>query len=254
MNLVYAVRSEILKTKRTASFYLTLIAGAFGPLMSLLDILMDGLEGHPPEGLLNEMFTKKFEMTGVAMLPIFIILVCTLLPQIEYRNNAWKQVLTAPLSKAHVFLAKFINIQVMIVLFLLANQFMIFVDCVILHFKEPAWQVLNQPIDLKKVVLTLVNSYGALLALCSIQFWLGMRFKNFIIPIAIGLACWFFGTILALQAKMAFTAYFPYSFHVHDGFPNYRPWITSIGWMSFGYAVLFLVLGFLDFRKRRFSA
>jgi hypothetical protein len=254
MNLLVSLRSELFKTKRTASVYFTLAAAAFAPLMSMLDLVFDGVDGDHKKDIFNEMFTTKFMMTGAVILPWFIILACTLLPQVEYKNNTWKQVLTSPQTKANVFLAKFINIQLLIFLFLVTNQLLMLVDAVILHFIEPSLHVLNQPLNSSAIMGTLVNSYIALLAICAIQFWLGLRFKNFIIPIAIGISLWFVGSILVMQTKSAFAEYFPYSFHMYASFPEFKHKdLSNIHWTSFGYAVLFLLVGFLDFSRRRMN-
>lgn len=250
MSLLISLRSEILKTKRTAAFYFTLIAAAFGPFMSLLDLILDGVEEEHRKNIFNELFTEKFQITGLVVFPMFLILICTLLPQIEYKNNTWKQVLTSPQTKGNVFMAKFINIQLLVVFFLLTNLLLMFVSAVILHFLEPSLHVLDQPLNGYDILVTRVNSYIALLAICSIQFWLGLKFKNFIVPIAVGIACWFIGTILVMQIKSGFAAWFPYGFHVYGNFPVIKPQLNSIHWTSASYAVAFLILGFIDFTKR----
>jgi hypothetical protein len=246
-----SLRTELLKTKRTAAFYLTLVAAAFGPFMSLLDLIFgEGVSEENGKVIFNEMFIQKFQMTSFVMLPMFVVLICTLLPQIEYKNNAWKQVLTSPQTKGNVFLAKFINIHLLILLFLIVNQLCMLVTVVILHFKEPSLNVLNQPVNWHKVLVTILNIYVALLAMSTIQFWLGLRFKNFIVPIAVGISCWIIGVILVEQFQSSFAAYFPYSFHVFGTFPDSKAQLNNILWTSAGYAVLFLVLGFIDFKRR----
>ena len=249
MSLLKSLRSEVLKTKRTSPLYFTMAAAAFAPFMSMLDILLDGVGNEHKNDIFNEMIIKKFQITGIMILPIFLILICTLLPQIEYKNNTWKQVLTSPQTKSNVFAAKFINIQLFIGVFFITNLLFMFLGVVILHFMEPSLDVLNQPLNGYHVLLARSSTYVALLALCCIQFWLGLKFKNFIIPIAIGIACWFAGTILVMQG-VGFAAYFPYSFHAYGRFPKYNPLDNSIGWTSVGFACLFLLLGFLDFRRR----
>ena len=135
-------------------------------------------------------------------------------------------------------------------MFFITNLSLTFLGAAILHLKEPALNVLNHPLDGYKVLMSRVNTYVAILAIFSIQFWLGIKFKNFIIPVAIGIACWFAGTIFVMQ-NLQLAAYFPYSFHVYGKFPNYNPLDNTIGWTSFIYAVLFLVVGFLDFNRRK---
>jgi hypothetical protein len=95
-----------------------------------------------------------------------------------------------------------------------------------------------------------VNTYVAVLAIFSIQFWLGIKFKNFIIPVGIGIALWFAGTIMVTQ-NLKLAAYFPYSYHAYGKFPDYNPLDNTVGLASFIYTVVFLVIGFLDFNRRR---
>lgn len=249
MSLAKSIRSEILKTRRTGPLYLAIGAAAFGPFMSMLDILLDGVEGEHAQQIFSEMLIKKFQMTALVAFPLFLILVSTLLPQIEYKNNTWKQVLTAPQSKLHVFAAKFINIQMLIGVFLITNMLLMLLSAVLLHFLQPSLNVLNQPVNVNSMLMARVNIYIALLAMCCIQFWLGLRFKSFIIPIAIGIACWFAGTIFVMQ-DMGFAAYFPYSFHAYGNFPKYDPTSNAVGWSSLVIALIFLILGYLDFRRK----
>lgn len=253
MNLLISLRSEILKTKRTAAFYFTLIGAAVIPFTFLLNVLMDGISDTRKDPL-NSIFKLESEMNGLAIFPMFVILVCTLLPQIEYKNNTWKQVLTSPQSKASVFVSKFLNIHLLILLFLVATHAFMFVTIIAAHFIDPSLDLLNQPLDGYAVLVKAVNAYIMVLAVCAIQFWIGLRFKNFIVPIAIGLALWLAGTIMVFEYHSSFANYFPYSFQIFPIFPKNIPSLNGVAWTSAGYAVLFLILGFLDFRRRRMTA
>jgi hypothetical protein len=99
--------------------------------------------------------------------------------------------------------------------------------------------------------MNVANSYISVLALCAIQFWLGLRFKNFIVPVAIGLACWFTGSMMAMESKSSFAVYFPHSFHVFASFDNMKSQLVQVQWTSLTYAVVVLFIGFLDFKRRR---
>ncbi len=251
MNLLISLRSEILKTKRTAAFYFTIIAAVFGPFMSSLDAMFgEGISGENGKAIFNKMMTDKFEMTALVMFPMFVVLISTLLPQIEYRNNAWKQVLASPQTKGNVFLAKFVNMHLLILVFLVTNLLAMFLTATVLHFREPSLHVLNQPLNVYQVLLIRVNIYVALLAMSCMQFWLGLRFRNFIIPIAIGISCWIIGTILVFEYKSGIAAYFPYSFQVYSTFPKYKAQLNAIHWTSIAFAVTLLVLAFINFNRR----
>jgi len=256
MNLLISLRSEILKTKRTAALYFTLIGAAVVPFMFLLNALTDGLpdENKSSKDPLNAIFKLAAEMNGFAILPLFVILLCTLLPQIEHRNNTWKQVLTSPRSKATIFLSKFGNIHLLILLFLVSNHLFMWLVIVAIHFIIPQLNVLQQPLDGYQVLVNAVNAYITVLAIGSIQFWLGLRFKNFLVPIAVGLVLWLTGTVLALEYHSNLAYYFPYAFQVFPHSPYYKPALTQIALTSFGCALFFLLAGFVDFSRRRMYA
>ena len=251
MNLFISVRSEILKIKRTASFYLTIMAAAFGPFVSLLDILMgEGISTDDRNVIFNKLFVDKFQMTGLLAYPIFLILICTFLPQIEYKNNTWKQVLISPKTKAEIFLSKFINIQFLILTFFVINFLFMYVCAVFLHLKDPSLQVLNQSLHGYEIIMLRINNYMVLSGLCAIQFWLGLRFKNFIIPIGIGIACYFAGTLLVMELKDSVIIYSPYTMLFYSGLPEYN-YVNMVNWYSLGYTIVFLGIGFLDFKRKR---
>jgi len=254
MNLLTSLRSEILKTKRTSSFYFTLIGAAVVPFIFLLNICMDGVPQEFRKDPLNGMLKAAAEMNGLVIFPLFVILVCTLLPQIEYRNNTWKQVLASPQTKANVFVAKFLNIQLFILLFLAVNFVLMFFVFAVTHFVDRGLNLLQQPFNVYTVLVNAVNTFVTILAVCAIQFWLGLRFKNFIIPVATGLALWITGALLVFKYQSVLPGYFPYSFHIYHYFPEYRSGNHSPGWNSVAYAALFLIIGFLDFRRRRMNA
>jgi hypothetical protein len=202
MNLLISLRSELLKT-RTASFYLTLIGAAAGPVIYLLNILLDeGESDSLKKDPLNALFKILSEMNGVALFPLFIILICTLLPQIEYRNNTWKQVFASPQTKANVFLAKFMNVHLLMLVFLIATHLFMFLTIVGINFIKPTLNLFKHPLNGSTVLINAANAYILLLAVCAIQFWMGLRFRNFIVPIGIGFALWLTGTIMACTIQV----------------------------------------------------
>ena len=129
-------------------------------------------------------------MNGVALFPLFIILICTLLPQIEYRNNTWKQIFASPQTKANVFLAKFINVHLLMLVFLVATHLFMFLTIVAINFIKPDLNLFKHPLNESIVLVNAANAYISMLAVCAIQFWIGLRFRNFIVPIGIGFALW----------------------------------------------------------------
>jgi hypothetical protein len=253
MKLLTALRAEMLKTKRTAAFYFTIVMAAIIPAILLLNVLTGGedltaIRKDP----LNGIFQLGAERTGFLFLPLFAILVCTLLPQIEYRNNTWKQVFAAPQTKGNVFLAKFLNSNLLLVLFLIANLLFLSLVMVVTHLSIPSLNLMHQPFNMASLLVRTANSYMVMLALCSLQFWLGLRFRNFIIPVAVGLVLWIIGIIMIFE-ESNLVDYYPYSFSIFPTVAKLQGKLAQVAWTSAGYAFLFLLLGFLDFRSRRLT-
>lgn len=255
MTLLLSLRSEMLKTKRTAAFYFTLAAAAFVPSMFLLNAFTHGLpnEDQSLKDPLNAVFSIASEIVGVAILPLFIVLVCTLLPQIEYKNNTWKQVLASPQSKSSIFITKFLNIHLLILLFLLANQLFMWIYVLAAHFLIPEIDILHQPLNVDAVLSNILNMYVTTLAMGAIQFWMGLRFRNFLVPLALGLVLWIFGILRLVGVGANLVYYNPYSFPGFGFITDYKPRLAEIRWKSCGYAMVFLIAGFLDFRRRSMS-
>ena len=256
MNLIISLRSEILKTKRTAAFYFTLIGAALIPFLFLINSITDGLpdEGDSSKDPLNGIFMLSTQMTGIAIFPLFVVLVCALLPGIEHRNNTWKQVLATPQSRANVFLSKFMNIHLLMIFFLVATHVFMWLVTIAIHFILPELDVLNQPLNIAAVWRMLGNSYVTILAVSVLQFLIGLKFKNFLVPVGIGVALWLIGTVMSLEYNSDLADYFPYSFHTFEFSPEHRPRLTEVKWRSLIYAVVFLVIGFWDFSRRRLNA
>lgn len=253
MKLLTALRSEILKTKRTTSIYFTLVIAAIIPAILLINLLTGGSDlGTTGKDQLNGLFQLGAERTCLIFFPMFVIMICTLLPQIEYRNNTWKQVFTSPQTKGAVFLAKFLNINGLILLFLITNLVFMFLVIVVAHFSNPALNLLHQPFDAVILLVRTANMYIMMLALCTLQFWLGLRYRNFIIPVGVGLVLWITGMIFIFEESNLVDV-FPYSFQVFPVVSKLQPKVTQVAWTSVGYAMLFLLLAFLDFRKRRLT-
>jgi hypothetical protein len=251
MNLLLSLRSELFKTTRTGPVYLTIIAAAVGPAIFLFNVMVDeGEMNTPGNGVLNALFKMLSEMNGVALFPLFTIFICTLLPQIEYRNHALKQVFASPQTRGNVFLAKLINLHLFMLVFLVATHVFMLFTAIGINLTKPALHLFEQPLDGNAVFVNAVNAYILLLAVGTIQFWLGLRSRNFIIPVGIGVALWLTGTIFAVQYQSDLLYFFPYSFHATPVSAKLKPQLTQVAWTSLAYAVLITIVGFIDFRRR----
>lgn len=247
MNLLISLRSEILKIKRTASTYICILIAAIVPLISFLEATDNSDADHLKA--LNWHLEQAQQIVNFIFLPLYIILVSTLLLQIEFRNNTWKQVLASPQKLINVFLAKFITLQILILFFFISYIIWLTVEALGVKILDP--KVYANGVDWGRVLFLNWRTYLAVMGISAIQFCLSLRFKNFIASLAIGLCLWFMAPLMIFQFNWSIYDKYPYSFPILSVVKKYQNNVATYQWLSVGYAVLFLATGFLDFRRRK---
>lgn len=252
MNLYLSLRSELLKTRRTSALYLTGAVAALLPLVYLFDYATDDSDA----GVLKPdpwqlYFLEGWKGINFVILTWFTILLCTLLAQIEYRNNTWKQVHASPVPTGHVFFSKFLSVQLLLVLFLVVYNTLMFATATSLHFITPVLPFLDHYFDVKGWLVMNGNTYLAVLPISVVQFWLSLRFRNFILPIGIGLALWLLASYLAFELHAESLHLFPYAYPLMSVLPRFETYLPQAQVSAVVYSALFLLLGFADFNGRK---
>ena len=248
MTFKASLRSEFLKIKRTSVIYLLLIAAFVVPFVLVFD--HDSTNPNSHANGWDHFYSDGFKVFAFLFLPFFFILVSTLLMQIEVRNHTWKQVLASPQSFFHILLAKFIVIQVLGIIFLMIFNMYMMLGCALVDiiFGVNFLAYLNRWPELLKLNLM---ALGSTMGISALSFWLALRYKNFIAPIAIGFLLWLIGPTAALELKLPhFDKYvfvLPFTI-VSQKFEHPQLFYQLL---SFGYGVLFLAIAYLEFALQR---
>jgi lantibiotic transport system permease protein len=250
MNFLISFRAEILKTKKTASWYLALFAAAIIPVIIFIDFSADGFLPENLKDPWNILFIEGSKGIGAMILPIYVILISTLLPQIEFRNHTWKQLFASPQSMVHVFFAKFLNVQLLIIFFLVVYNLLMSVSALSIHFMDASVGQGKPSVDIYSIFSINTKLYLSILAISALQFWLGLRFRNFVTSVATGILLWAIACIVLLQMHGSAPHLFPYAYPAMSMFPIYEEKLPGIQFASVAYAILFLGLGVIDFRRR----
>lgn len=255
MSLLISLRSESVKIKRSAAFYVCFIVAAIVPIILFFDVVTpsDGGKEVIQQESLDEYFEHAQQVTNFVFLPLFIILISTLLMQIEYRNNTWKQVLTSPQKIIDVFLSKFVTLHLLIILFIASFLTFLFIGIFLINLIHPG--LFKKGLDLQAVLLTNWNLYVSIFAISAMQFWLSLRFKNFIAPLAIGFCLWIMAPLMLFSLNWSFADRYPYSFPIQlvamSEKPDFKPDIPLIQMLSMAYGLFFVGVAFLEFKIRR---
>jgi lantibiotic transport system permease protein len=256
MSFILSTQAEVLKTKRTASFWLSILGAAIIPGIFFLVFTF-----NPDDGAIRDfstdawgkMFYLGWEFFSAFALPMYIILISTLLPQIEVKNHTWKQVFASPQSLGNIYFSKFATIHLMILFcFVLFHVLMISVG-VITNLMNPKFSFLHNSIDIGLLARLSLKIYISILGITAIQYWLSLRFKNFVAPVGIGLAL-VIGSFFALNFHWEHVYKYPYAFPFLSA--NLmkkagRPFLENHEWNSIGYFVFFTLLGFLEMKMRK---
>ncbi|MET0636469.1 MAG: ABC transporter permease [Chitinophagaceae bacterium] len=257
MSLFTSVQSELVKTKRSASFWMSLLGAGVIPLIFLLVYIISPEKTAPSlqKTPWEIHFFQGYQQFASFLLPMFVILICSQIPQIEYKNNTWKQVFASPQSIGNIFFSKYIAIMLMVLfLFLMYNIFML-LAAVIPNLVRKEFTFLDNPVNWKQLFRLNLKTFISLLAIISIQYWLSLRFKNFIVAIGLGLA-------LLITSIMMFGFQWEHVYKVPYAFPLLSltgmvekgeggPLFLNHELNSIGYFIFFTVLAFLDMKYRK---
>lgn len=220
---INSFRSEWIKTKRSAASWLCLIGGFFIPLIYMIIFLKDGatLDTYGP-GMWQKHFTQLWQNMAVFLLPMGVILASSLITQMEYKNNTWKQLHTTPQSYTTIFFAKFGVILVMTFKFFLFFNIGILLTAYIptLIFKGglPA-----ESLPIGYFLEGNAKIFATCLPVLAIQYLISLNFKNFLVPIGIGLLG-LIGSLIGIPWKYIYISPYAYcALSVFSPKPSYYP-------------------------------
>lgn len=250
MNIATTFQSEIVKARRTASVYLTVLMALCLPIVNTIALVADGPYDRDKANPLQALYIENLKGINIMILPFFLMLICTLLPQLEYRSNSWKQVMTVPASAKEIYTAKFLHVQLLLALFIFIFCAGNIISAFIINLFSPSLHVLRISLDWPLLLNYLWRTYVLILPVSVIQFVLGLKLRNFVAPLAIGITSWFIGNILLFEMHSTLANYIPYVFTVLNVLPKYEHLIPQLLLTSLGISIVVLTGGLFLFQRR----
>jgi lantibiotic transport system permease protein len=253
MSFLISSRAELIKTKRSATVWVVVLGSGFIPLIFLLIYTLSPEKNYPRLQMFpwEQHFSMGWQALASFLLPMFVILICSLIPQIEYKNNGWKQSFSSPQSIGNIFFSKFLTIHIMIIiLFILFNIFLIG-SALISNWINPNYVFLKNPINWGSLLKLDLKTYLSVLGMSAIQYWLSLRFKNFIAAIGIGLALLISSLISIPFWENVDKLPYAYPILTMKNFASGSKGIQRHEIYSIAYFAGFLLLAFLDMKYRK---
>jgi hypothetical protein len=248
MRFIRSLQSEWLKTKRSAASWLCLFGGFFIPLIFLIVFLKNHASinaYYPMANVWTAHFLNLWQGMANFLLPMGVILASSLITQMEYKNNTWKQLHTTPQSYSTVFLAKFSVIVLMVLKFFLFFNIGILLSGIIpsLIF-DHRFPVQSVPV----MVFLKVNGklFLACLPIIAIQYLISLKFKNFLVAIGAGLLG-LIGSLIGISWKYIFVSPYAYcAMLVMGPRKEYNPQLAAAVY----FVIIMLVSYFIYIRKK----
>jgi len=239
-------KAEFLKTKRTAAIWLTALTAAFLPAINGLilinrpDVFVPKL--HTDPWLI--LFYMIWKNGSAVILPIFVIMINTVIVQIEYRNNTWKQVYASPRSYADIFFSKFVVVNLFLVIFFVLFTLFTVLSGYAVNLFHSGYLFSSHSFRFDAMLTVISRVYAGILGVTAIQYWLSMRFKNFTIPIGIGVGLWIAGLVLMDWDKIVWYPYMYSSLMFFLSVPNHYGTFSLIIVNAAACFVIAVLLGF----------
>lgn len=213
-SFVRAFRSEWLKQKRSFASALVLGGSLFTPVVVAAVRLthprsLPSLYASPT--FWPSLWRACWESMAVFFLPLGAILITSLITQIEFRSNAWKQVHALPLSTTSIFVSKLCVILVRMVQFLVLFNLGVYASGMLPHLLVPGVPLPQGAFSSLPFWRESALYFVDCLPIVAAQYFIALRVPNALVPIGIGFVAWV-GALASVSSR--FAIWWPYSYSI----------------------------------------
>jgi len=248
-----ALRAEILKSRNSFAVWLS-VAGTIANVLIFFTLtLFDAalpVSPHP----WRHFIIRFYEGISFMMLPLYVVILASLVTFMEHRSNTWRQLYALPVSRWQYYWSK----QLFIVL-LFVGAHLLFIagmlgSGLLLGLLRPGTGSLGSPLPVTEILSLAWQTFVSVLGMMAWQYWISLRFQPFIIPLTIGIIGF---VVVSLMGPAWPGNYFiPYAYPVqymphHLGETEVHVFCGRpvIEWLSLGYFALFTFLGYRHTRR-----
>ncbi|HEX7151586.1 MAG TPA: ABC transporter permease [Thermoanaerobaculia bacterium] len=248
--------SEWLKRKRSFASSMVLVGSLFTPAI-VATVRLIHWETLPTlyaaASFWPSMWRACWESMAVFFLPLGAILATSLITQLEFKSNAWKQVHALPVSTASIFLSKLAVILVMLVQFLVLFNLGIYAAAMLPSLLVPGVPAPSGSFFALPLLRENAAYFIACLPIVGAQYLLALRASNALVPIGIGFMAWV-GALAAVSSK--FAVWWPYGYtivHYLRGTPKGAHFAAyaQLPWLAAGSFVLLTAISYGMFVTRK---
>ncbi len=244
---ISSTKNEFIKLKRTLAFWLTIISAVLFPFLFFIAYVIKHESLVPQIGInpWERFMTTQIENSIPFFIPMFIVLITSLIMQIEHSSLGLKHLFALPIPKWSVYFGKLSIVIFAIITTYIYYYLAILLSGLLLGLIYPDLAFLSFQPEHLKFLKILSTSFVASLGIIGIQFWLSFRFKDFIIPLGLGMFLTIMGIIIS-QAPQSI--YIPYAFSVLSvSLGDKMPLILGVSSVTVYSIICFLATSILGF-------
>ncbi len=206
------LKVEFIKKKKSGIIVLSIIIGAFIPIMYLISRMYMNAEVDKigiPENLYSKDLSNVLSPFLGFFFPLLIILVASKITQIDHKNKGWNLMETQPTSKKAIYFSKFllllISNLIAISTFILLGVLLSAISPYIIDVSPYLVKEFQFGIFLKIGIKIFILS----LSISAIQYVISVKIKSFIWPILIGFLMMLLPVLLSKYKAYLF--WYPYT-------------------------------------------
>lgn len=248
-------RAEWLKLKRTGILWLCIAAAAFIPILITVITIFVNQNDPSNDNAWQTMLSNCFSAFTGFFFPLFMVITMVRIVYIEHRSDTWKLMETQPVSRVSLYIVKYEVAILVSLLCLLCLFAFALIGGVVLRYARPEIGFAKSSVDWAGTFAIIIRYWVASLGFVAVQYFLALLIRSFAWPLTIGLIAIIVGSIMA---GFGVATWFPYSAlaATSASLANGNPaghFLLYHEKLSILWALLFLVLGYILFRRRSFS-
>lgn len=190
---------------------------------------------------------------AIFLLPMGVILATSLVTQLEYKNNTWKQLHTTPLHFTTIYFTKLAVIITMMIQFFILFNIGIYLSAIIpwlLHSNVPYPPMRS---DISFFLQENLMYFIDCLPIIALQYSMSLQYKNFLVSIGTGFMIWM-GALGTLSWKFGYLVpytYCMYHYLMNDSTGKVAHPTLNIHLLALGYFALITAAGYILYISKK---
>lgn len=261
MNYISLYRAEMMKTKRLSINWITVIGISLVPLLFTFAYLhqWEHWARFMQNGFTNpwtQLFHQNFSAVAGMLFPMYIILMISLFIHTENTASSWKMLFVMPVKRSALYCIKLVHLITYCIGAMVLFNLLVLGSGYLTGILQPKLMLLAYTPDFSVWCIRSLKSLVSIMGIFGIHYALGLRIKNYIIPIAAGIFLLIISVVIANGTPKA--VYIPYAYpllaHYESAGMVQIPHCFGFALTEILSVVCFfvaLIIGYIDFSRKQ---